>query len=95
MKKTKKLLSFLLAFVIIVSTNCTVFASSVTPQIVDNDTEFASDDYVCINGNRYSLDEFASLLNETTCENSLVEKTIHLPSQRQQLQLLQFMQFLD
>ena len=74
MKKTKKLLSLLLAFVIIVSTNCTVFASSVTPQIVDNDAEFASDDYVCINGNRYSLDEFASLLNETTCENSLVEK---------------------
>jgi hypothetical protein len=71
MRKTKRLLALLLAFVMLMSTNVTAFASNTTPQSSETNN---ANDYIYINGKYFSQEEFSALLNATTPEKSLVNQ---------------------
>lgn len=72
MKKAKKLLSYILIFTMLFSTNITAFANdTVTP---DNKTVVATDDCIYIDGKSFTQEEFSALLNATTPEECLVSQ---------------------
>lgn len=71
MKKTKRLLTLLLAFVMLMSTNVTAFASNTTTLSIEI---INANDYIYVNGKYFSQKEFTDLLNATTPEKSLVKQ---------------------
>lgn len=71
MKKTKRLLTLLLAFVMLMSTNVTAFASNTTTLSIET---INANDYIYVNGKYFSQKEFTDLLNATTPEKSLVKQ---------------------
>ncbi len=72
MKKTKRLLTLLLAFVMLMSTNVTAFASNTTTLSIET---INAKDYIYVNGKYFSQKEFTDLLNATTPEKSLVKQS--------------------
>lgn len=72
MKKGKKLLSYILIFTILLSTNVSVFANSTVA--TDNKTNVAIDNYIYIDGESFTQEEFSAVLNATTPEKCLVSQ---------------------
>lgn len=68
-KKSKRLLTLLLALVMLVSTNLTAFASSTTNTVYEttnseaNGNVIITDTGIYINGNYYSQEQFMQLLD--------------------------------
>lgn len=71
MRKAKQLLTILLAFVMLANTNVTAAASSTST--IFNETSIENN-YIYVNGNYFSQEEFSTLLNATTPEECLIEQ---------------------
>lgn len=72
MKKAKKLLSYILIFTILFSTNITVFANDTST--IDNKTIMSTDNCIYIDGKSFTEEEFSAILNATTPEECLVSQ---------------------
>lgn len=72
MKKAKKLVSYILIFTMVFSTNITAFASATTPP--SDKAVVTTDDYIYIDGKSFTQEEFSALLNATTPEECLVSQ---------------------